>query len=143
MRAAAARSKPSPRLNGYAKMEAMQLIVKATQFTLTPALLIYVEDKMNRLSKLLPKNSGLASARIELARATRHHKKGKVYYAEINLNIAGKLLMRAEATHYDVRAAFDAARQEVQTELRRFEDKRVASVRRGARRVKSRIRGTS
>jgi len=118
----------------------MRIIVKGSGFSVTPSLLQYVEDKINRLAKLLPEGSALPIARIELTRSTKHHRKGRVFYAEINLTVSGNILLRAEAMHFDIRSAFDSARREVRTELRKFKEKRATNFRRGARKVKRRVR---
>lgn|SRR3989344_5747113 len=118
----------------------MHLIIKGSDLTITPSLLQYVEDKITRLGRLLPEGSPLPVSRVELARSSEHHRKGKIFYAEINLKLSGSVLLRAEAHGYDIRTAFDAARREVQQELRKFKGRRVVRARTGARRAKQRLR---
>ncbi|MBI2604246.1 MAG: hypothetical protein HYW56_01765, partial [Candidatus Harrisonbacteria bacterium] len=44
-------------------------------------------------------------ARVEIARTTKHHEKGAVYRAEVNLDLSSKNLARAEHEDWDIRVA--------------------------------------
>jgi putative sigma-54 modulation protein len=103
----------------------MKLIVKATNLELTSALRIYLEKKIKSLEKFFVKTADEeAVARIEVARTTRHHKRGDVYRVDINLELPGRIF-RAEHTEADVRAAIDLVRDKLKREIARYKAKQA------------------
>lgn len=102
----------------------MKLSIKATGFELTPALQQLVERKFNSLEKFLAKwetNRELL-LRVEIAKNTRHHNKGMVWYAEANLDLPQKVL-RIEETNEEMQAAIDILKDRLKEELSRYKDK--------------------
>lgn len=80
---------------------------------LTDAIRGRVEKRVATLAKLV-KRVQPATVDVEVGKPSGHHKKGDVYYAEMNANVKGEH-MRAESTSDDLYKAID----EVQKELRR------------------------
>ncbi|KKU05854.1 MAG: hypothetical protein UX07_C0012G0012 [Parcubacteria group bacterium GW2011_GWA2_45_30] len=116
----------------------MRYKIYAKNLVLTPALRIYIEEKIIRPVELRMKKaaeSDLPILEVGISRTTEHHRKGKVYHAEVNLRIGSKLL-RAVADDQDPRTAIDLLKDEIEGELMHFKGKRQAVERRGARRVK-------
>lgn len=102
----------------------MKLNIKATGFELTPALQQLLEKKFNNLSKFLAKwetNRELL-LRIEVAKNTKHHNKGMVWYAEANLDLPQKIL-RIEETNEEMQAAIDKLKDRLKNELLRLKEK--------------------
>src|SRR3989344_3143328 len=74
-----------------ATLSLMRLIVKATNITLTPAMVQYLTDKLSDVARLLkrvgtrtrlyPGGRDVLEARVEVGKSTRHHKKGPYFYA--------------------------------------------------------------
>ncbi|MBU4348216.1 ribosome-associated translation inhibitor RaiA [Patescibacteria group bacterium] len=89
----------------------MNLDIKFTNLDLTPVIKEYIENKILPLSKFIEKweKIGAVNAQFELARTTNHHRKGEVYYAEINIKLNGKTL-RAEHSALDAYEAIDKAK---------------------------------
>lgn len=119
--------------------------MKTTNFSLTEAIAVTIEQKLALLGKRLLKveeKSGGDSvlARIEVGRTTQHHNKGEIYRAELTLEIPGEPNLRAVATEEDLHRAIDVVKEEVERELRRSHEKRRDQARRGARELKRRIR---
>ncbi len=103
----------------------MRINIKATGLELTPPLKEYIEEKVGGLSKYL---SRLESERgldievfVEVARSTRHHHKGMVYYAEANFELPGGML-RASDEKTDVRAAVDGLKDKLREELVKYKE---------------------
>jgi putative sigma-54 modulation protein len=117
----------------------MQIKIKTTNFSLTPAINSYLENKLNSLDKLLPKDESIF-ADVELAKTTRHHQKGDIFKAEINLTVSGKLI-RAVAEEWDLRVAIDAVKDELQREIKGNKEKSESLYKKGARLFKKIIRG--
>jgi len=98
----------------------MKINIKAINLDLTPALNQYIEEKIGSLSKFL-KNYEVDSeiqARVEVARSTKHHHRGNVFKAEINLDLPKKIL-RSVVEKEDIRMAINGARDELQREIKK------------------------
>ena len=102
----------------------MRFQVKAKGFELTPSLQQFVEEKMMGLEKYVSRwdenNSVLLT--VEVAKNTKHHNKGEVFYAEANLQIP-KHLLRVEETAEDMHAAIDILKDRLKNELLKLKDK--------------------
>ena len=101
----------------------MKTMIHAKNIELTPSIEAFVERKMNTIAKLFKSDDELIEARVEIGRPSKHHQKGPVYYAEINLKIGGNLL-RATVEHMDLRTAIDFARNEIEVQIKKFKSKR-------------------
>jgi len=102
----------------------MKLILRAKNLDLTPSVKTFVENKIGSVSKFLkPADDNLAEARVEIAKPSKHHKSGFVYYAEVNLKI-GSRFFRAAAEHLDLHTAVDFARDEIERQLKSHKEKR-------------------
>ena len=102
----------------------MKLQIKATGFELTPALEQLIEQKFGGFSKFLTKwetNRELV-LRLEIAKNTKHHNKGMVWYAEANLDLPQGVL-RAEETNEDMHAAIDKLKDRFKNELLKLKEK--------------------
>lgn len=102
----------------------MKIIIKSTNLDLTPSLNTYIENKLGTLARLVQKfdSEGSADIRVEVARTTRHHHKGEVFMAEINLHLGGKTL-RISENNEDIRKAIDIAKSKLRLEIEKFKSK--------------------
>jgi putative sigma-54 modulation protein len=102
----------------------MKINIKATNLDLTPAFSQYIEEKIGSLSKFLKnyETEGEIQVQIEVARSTRHHHSGDVFRAEINLDLPGKML-RSVAEREDARLAINEARNNLQQEIKKHNQK--------------------
>ncbi|OGG72794.1 ribosomal subunit interface protein [Candidatus Kaiserbacteria bacterium RIFCSPLOWO2_01_FULL_53_17] len=118
----------------------MKINIKATHMAVTPAVRERIERICARLEKLAnnPDPDALQSD-IEVAKVTRHHRKGNVYSAEINFTAAGKYF-RAVAEGETAVAALDEAHDEIKHELVHWKHKTQSTVRREGARFKRRGR---
>jgi ribosomal subunit interface protein len=112
--------------------EAMRILIKATALELTPAFKVYAERKLGTVGKLLRpfEKEGEAELRVEIARSTRHHRKGPVFMAEANLRLPGKILRAAE-NHSDPRAAVDKVENKLKLEVEKYKTQKIERPRRG------------
>ncbi len=117
----------------------MKINLKTKNFSLTQAIKNYLEQKLNSLDKFLGSDESI-SADVELAKTTKHHQKGDVFRAEINLNIPGRLI-RAAAEEWDLMVAIDAAKDELQREIKSNKEKNISLYKKGARLLKKLLRG--
>lgn len=117
----------------------MKINLKTKNFSLTPSIKFYLEEKLNSLDKFLPSDESI-SADIELSKTTKHHQKGDIFRAEINLNVPGRLI-RADAEQWDLRAAIDEMKDGLQREIKNSKEKNISLYKKGARLFKKRLRG--
>jgi len=108
----------------------MKIIVQATNFKLNKALSTFINEKIGDLERGLGKaDSEAVEARVEIGKPSGHHKKGDIFYAEINLKMPGKLL-RATSENWDLRIAITEVKDELQRQIRKYKEKMIAKNRR-------------
>ena len=106
----------------------MKKIIKTTNTELTSYLEKLIEDKLLEVEKVLKGTPGLF-AEIEVGLTSKHHKKGNIYRAEIQIQVPGKLL-RAVSEKEDFRAALTDAKNEIKLQVKQYKDKTVSEKRR-------------
>src|SRR3990167_7933885 len=107
-------------------MEIMKIELYGKNISLDEPLKIFIEDKIGGLEKFLGK--GPIVARVEIGLPSKHHRSGRIYYAEVNLKVGGKLL-RATCQHEDLRNAVVDVKNELQKQIKKFKDKKGDSSR--------------
>ena len=101
----------------------VRIIIKTTNLELTPALNEYIETKLWSLNKFVDKwdIEGAVEAKVEIGKTTKHHQKGDVYRAEVNLALPGQLI-RAQREEWDLRIAIDRVKNKLQQEIKKYND---------------------
>ena len=107
----------------------MKIDITATKFELTPALKANIEAKVGPLAKLISRleKDGELTVFIEVARTTKHHRHGDVFYAEATLGLPGQTL-RIEEFDADMHAAIDKMKDRLKVDVKKYKEKRVAKV---------------
>ena len=97
----------------------------------TPSLKEFVEKKLGSLERFVRRfdEEGSVELRVEVAKTTRHHRKGEVFRAEANLKLPNALL-RAEERAEDLRVAVDRLRHTLELEIHKYKTKFVGNPRR-------------
>ncbi len=95
---------------------------------LTASVESYVEKKLAPLAKFVKhfEKTGEAEVWIEIARTSKHHRKGEVFRAAVNLKLPKKML-RAETYEKDVRTAVDRARDMMRLEIEKYKTRFLAA----------------
>lgn len=62
--------------------------------------------------------------KVEVGRTTAHHKKGKMYRAEINLPAFGRML-RAEEAAENIHTAINIIKEEIERQIKKIKEKRI------------------
>lgn len=101
----------------------MKIQINASKIDMTPSLKKYATAKMEALGKFVKRFEKEAEADLylELARSTKHHKSGDVFYAEATLALPKKNI-RAEEYDPDIRAAIDMVKDTLAGEVTRYKD---------------------
>jgi ribosomal subunit interface protein len=101
----------------------MKITIKATGLELTPSIKEFIEDKVGSVQKFLQRfdENNAVLANVEIGRPSTHHKKGEVYFAEININVPKKVL-RAKSENADIRVAINDAKDILKREIDKYKD---------------------
>lgn len=107
----------------------MQIIIKTKDVELTPPLENFIQKRMTSVAKMVNAFQKSAELLVEVARETRHHKKGDIFKAEVIILLPGKKLV-AESRRDDLRKAITEVKEELQRELRKYKTKTIELPRR-------------
>ncbi len=116
----------------------MNIIIKGTNLELHNDLKEYVHEKIGGLKKFIENenmDSSNITARVELARTTKHHQHGEVYKAEVNLQLSGKMLRNVVESD-DIYKAIDDVKDELREMINNYKGEKITKTRRGARIIK-------
>lgn len=116
----------------------MQINIKATNLELTPAIRQYIEIKIGSLEHFLRRFVGVRpcvglkrfeskseiEVFVEIARTTKHHYKGDVFYAEATFSI-GKKVLRAEHSDWNIRVTIDKVKDKLQQEIKKYKETKI------------------
>lgn len=117
----------------------MNINIKTTTISLTPAISDYVDKKLVPVKQFLEGDTTV-QCDIELAKTSNHHRQGDIFKAEVH--IVGKGIdIYASVEKEDLYAAIDEVKDEVLGQLKSQKDKRKSMVRRGGAQVKEIIKG--
>lgn len=100
----------------------MKIIIKTKNISLDDPLRVFVEDKIGGLEKFISDHDGFVEISVEIGKPSLRHRSGKIYYAEANMKIGGKLL-RADAKDYDLRMAIVEIKNELKKQIEKFKEK--------------------
>lgn len=104
----------------------MILTIKATNIERTARIFAKIDTICAKLEKFAPAaDPDELRVKIEIGRITRHHRKGIVYRAEINVTL-GRTYLRAKAAGGDVVSALEEARDEIERQLLKAKKKAVS-----------------
>lgn len=128
----------------------MNINIKGTNIELSPAVCAYIERKIGEISKFIQnfdevqeidiRKKSNVEAWVEVERTTKHHKKGSVFRAEVQIRLPGKTNIRAESTQWDLHVAIDQVKDELQRQIKKYKGKQSAKYKRGARSLKKFLR---
>ena len=102
----------------------MKVTIKTTNLKLTPGIKKVIEEKIATLDKFIPHVDASIEAFVEVALETRHHKKGKIYYAEANIKVPGGIV-RSEAREKDIYRAINEIKDELQRLLKKYKKRKI------------------
>jgi len=100
----------------------MKVKIKATNLELTQAIKDYINTKMEMLEKYLGDIKPI-NCDFEVSLTTNHHLKGKIFKAEINLNLPGTML-RVEKIEKDLYKAIDKVKDHVAPMIVKYKEKK-------------------
>ena len=72
----------------------LKIDIQGTNMELTEAIKAYINEKIGSLEKYY---DGILVARVDVGLTTKHHQKGNIFRAEVNLEVPQKHILSAEA----------------------------------------------
>jgi len=104
----------------------MIIKLKETNLTLIPITKDYVEKKLQPLGRFVKRyeEKGEIHMFVEIAKTTKHHQKGNIFYAEVTMELP-KSIIRVEATNIDVRAALNEVTDLVKRECQQYKEQYI------------------
>lgn len=102
----------------------MELIqIYSPNLKLTDDIKEHIRRELKNLEKL---HDGRVAPQIkvEVGRTTTHHKKGKIFRAEINLPVFGRML-RAEEAAEDIHTAINIVKEEIERQIKKLKEKGI------------------
>jgi ribosomal subunit interface protein len=106
----------------------MEIRIKTTKIDLDDRLRNYVEKKMNMLKKYSG-DLNIINCDVELDYSLSKQNKGKVYRAEVNLDIPGTIL-RVEKTEKNLNKAIDKVKDHLVSMIKKHKGKKISKERR-------------
>lgn len=103
----------------------MKIYIKGTNMELTEAIKDYVNEKIGGLDKYF---DGILAARVDVGLTSKHHQKGNIFRAEVNLEVPQKYLLRAEAEKEDLYIAINEVKDELQGQIKKYKEKMRGNV---------------
>jgi len=86
---------------------------------LTQAIKDYVNEKIGGLEKYY---DGILVARVDVGLTSKHHQKGDIFRAEVNLEVPQKHVLRSEATREDLYMAINQVKDELKRQIKKFKE---------------------
>lgn len=108
----------------------MNIDIKASHITLTPAIRGFVEEKIGALERKVARFGSSVSAEVEVGMTTKHHKKGPIFRAEVHVRLPGKLIY-AEFEDFNLYTAIVAAKREAERQISSHKGAKTKEARRG------------
>ncbi|HPD19631.1 MAG TPA: ribosome-associated translation inhibitor RaiA [Candidatus Pacearchaeota archaeon] len=96
----------------------MKIKIKETEIKINKGVVSFLEKKIKKLEKFFPSQAEVI-VEAELGLAGRHHQKGDVCRAEIQISMPGKKLWRAVSTKDNLKSAIIEAVEDLETQLRK------------------------
>lgn len=98
----------------------MNITIHATNTELTDTLREHVETKVRSLEKFFDR---ITSAVVDVGLESTRHKQGKIFYAEVNLNMPGGKMIRVTKNAEDLYKAIEKVKDHLKVELTKMKEK--------------------
>ncbi len=110
----------------------MIVTIHTTNIETTPAIKKYVESKVKSIVKFY---DAVVSMSIDIGLTSKHHNKGKIFYAEVTIKLPKKTV-RVTKEAEDLYKAIDKVRDHLKLELKETKEKRVSRDKKVLRKMK-------
>lgn len=98
----------------------MIITVQTKGVDMTDPIREYAHEKLESLTKFF---DGIVRVGAVVGQRSEHHKKGKIYFAEVNLDLPKKQTIRVEKEAEDLYKAIDKVKDHCKVELEKVKNK--------------------
>lgn len=117
----------------------MQIHFKGTNYELPADVTALARKKVEGLGKFLGKGKEYARAYVDLGKETEAHQNGKIWRADINLDVDGNRFY-AKAIEESIEKAIDKSANELASELHTARRRQLSLMRKGGGAIKAMMR---
>lgn len=117
----------------------MNINIKATGISLTPAISEYINKKISTLDKFYREEEDI-TINVEVGKTTRHHKSGDIFKAEVHIRSRGNEYY-AVSEMENLYAAIDEVKDKIVYELTSKRKRTMHLFRKGGAQIKKLIKG--
>lgn len=117
----------------------MNINIKTTTISMSPAIADYVEKRLDGIKKFL-ENDTTAKCDLELAKTTNRHKNGDIFKAEMHI-VAKDQDIYTSVEREDLYTAIDELKDEVLRKLKSSKDKKQSRLRQSGAKIKGMLKG--
>ncbi|MDD4073915.1 MAG: ribosome-associated translation inhibitor RaiA [Candidatus Pacebacteria bacterium] len=107
----------------------MEIKIKTTNIEITEYLKKLVNSKAKKIDKLLSDYSGLI-LEVELDKTTKHHQKGDIFRAEMQVQVPKGKLLRSVSKKENFRSSLSEAEKDLIIQIKKYKDKNSLELRR-------------
>ena len=100
----------------------MEIKIKGTNINLTNELKNFIEKEICSLKKFLLEVKKEINFFVEIGKSTKHHKKGDIFYAEVQTNLPEKTL-RASSYSFKLREAIKETKEKIKRQIEKYKRK--------------------
>ena len=119
----------------------MDVRIRATDFSLTPAIEGYAEDRLLAIRHLLGSLDAPSRCEVELGRSSGHSKHGNVWFAEISIDASDGSRYFAREEGESINSAIDAVKDEILSQIRNRKKVYRGMLKKGGAYIKRLMRG--
>ncbi len=101
----------------------MKINVKSTKLELTEAIRNYFQEKMDMLEKYFG-SIKVINCDVEIEKLAGRQRKGKIFRAEVNLQVPGEIL-RVEKTADNMYKAIDKVKDHLELIIKKYKEKLI------------------
>ncbi len=110
----------------------MNIRIKTTGYEMTPETQTYLNERLQRIEKLLNGDAELSRCEVEIGRDAGNQRHGaNLWFAEFNIQSPGGRLVRATNRSENINGAIDDAKAEAERQIRRERKVHIRMWRRG------------
>jgi putative sigma-54 modulation protein len=117
----------------------MNINIKSTNITLTPAIKDYAEKKILSLEKFIHDKPENVRVEIEVGKTSNHHKSGDIFRSEAHISFKGQEFYVLSEKD-DLYASIDEMKAKAEREITTIKDKKLTLIKRGAAQIKKILR---
>ncbi|MDD2913578.1 MAG: ribosome-associated translation inhibitor RaiA [Candidatus Paceibacterota bacterium] len=123
----------------------MKITIKPKDIKVTKEIEKHIEEKADSLEKFINLSAGekerktLKEIIVEIERETKHHEKGPVFRAKMQMHLPGKFIY-AESVSENLNLSINEVKDEIEKEIKKYKTRKISLRRKNERNLKEKIK---